>query len=85
MTSFVGPSYVLNTRKADVQRAVNLMPVVNEVPGGKNVAYLDSTPGLTTFSDPSAQYAALLWTEGGYLLQENGGRILLSPLELLTP
>ena len=85
MTSFVGPSYSLNVRKADVQRVVNLMPVVNEVPGGKNVAYLDSTPGLTVFSDPTDEYAALLWTEGGYLLQENGGKILLSPLAVLTP
>ena len=85
MTSFVGPSYTLNARKADVQRAVNLMPVVNEVPGGKNVAYLDATPGLTVFSETVAIYAALLWTEGGYLLQQNGGKLLLSPLEVLTP
>jgi len=49
---FVGGSYELNARKADVQRAVNLCPVVAEVAGAKSVAYLDSVPGLTTFSFP---------------------------------
>lgn len=47
---FVGPSYTLNTRKADVQRTVNMFPVANEVAGGKSAAYLESVPGLVVFS-----------------------------------
>lgn len=77
MIPFVGPSYQLNVRKADVQRVVNLFPVVNEVPGGKSVAFLDAVPGLDTFSDAVAAEAALLLESGGYLLLETGGRILL--------
>lgn len=51
MSNIVGPSYTLNTRKADAQRSVNLMPVMLEAQNGKGVAYLESTPGLTLFSD----------------------------------
>lgn len=55
MVPFVGPSYELNTRDADVQRAVNLYPVANEVIGGKAESYLESIPGLDVFSaDPDA-------------------------------
>lgn len=50
MSNFVGPSYQLNTRKADVQRVVNMLPVMNEVPGGKSAAYMKSVPGLEVFS-----------------------------------
>lgn len=50
MVPFAGPSYTLNTREADVQRTVNLFPVVNEVAGGKADAYLESVPGLDLFS-----------------------------------
>jgi hypothetical protein len=75
--SFVGPSYHLNHRKADVQRAVNLMPVAHEVGGGKSVAYLDSVPGLRTFSTAGAATGALLTEGGGFLLLESGGKILL--------
>ena len=75
MNPFVGPSYSLNARKADVQRAVNLEPVVHEVAGGKSIAYLDSTPGLTMFSAPNEGF--LMLEDGGYLLLESGGRIRL--------
>jgi len=51
MSGIVGPSYVLQNRDADVQRSVNLFPVVNEVQGARSVAYLDSVPGLTVFSE----------------------------------
>jgi hypothetical protein len=47
---FVGPTYALQRRKADVQRVVNLFIVVREVPGSKSVAHLKSVPGLSTFS-----------------------------------
>lgn len=47
---FVGPSYDLDTGKADRQRSVNLFPVANEVAGGKTGSYLQSVPGLDVFS-----------------------------------
>ncbi len=75
--SFVGPSYHLNTRKADVQRVVNLMPVVNEVQGTKSVAYLDSIPGLREFSTTTTGLPSILLESGDYLLLEGGGHILL--------
>lgn len=50
MIPFIGPSYSLNTAKADIQRSVNLFPVTNEVAGGKTEAYLQSIPGLDAFS-----------------------------------
>jgi hypothetical protein len=74
----VGPSYSLNNRKADVQRSVNLFPVVMETPGGKSFAYLDSVPGLREFSRPPLGMTYFLLLEsGGYLLQQSGGRIEL--------
>ena len=76
MIPFVGGSYGLNVRRADVQRVVNMCPVSNEVPGGKAVAYLESIPGLVQFS-ASASSSFLLWETGGYLLNQNGTRIVL--------
>jgi hypothetical protein len=46
----VGPSYNLQTRKADCQRSVNLYPAIMEAPGGKAAAILKPVPGLTLFS-----------------------------------
>lgn len=66
--SFVGPSYHLNHRDADVQRSVNLFPVVNETPGGKNFAYMESVPGLTAFSGGN---------ETGFILLEDGAYLNL--------
>lgn len=80
MTRFVGPSYNINWRRADVQRSVNMYVRVNEAPGGKSPAYLDAVPGLDTFSRALAPLAALrIENSAGYILQENGGRILLEP------
>lgn len=76
MIKFVGPSYQLNARKADVQRLVNMHPVVTEAPGGKSFAYLDQTPGLTVFSAAVA-LGFLLQENGGFLLQESGGNLVL--------
>lgn len=77
---FVGGSYDINARKADVQRAVNLFPVVAEVAGAKAVAYLDSIPGLGVFSaDVAAQGPFLLLQGGGFLLLSTGGKIRLEP------
>jgi hypothetical protein len=76
---FVGPSYTLNARKADTQRTVNMHVVAHEVAGGKAVAYLDSTPGLTEFSARPAPEGLgyLLLEDGGFLLLESGGKIIL--------
>lgn len=71
--SFVGPSYTLQHRKADVQRAVNLMVAPDEAGGGKSAAYLDSVPGLTTFS----AFPVLLLETGAFILYENDGYVLL--------
>lgn len=75
--SFVGPSYTLNVRKADVQRAVNLYPVTTEVAGTKSIAYLDSTAGLTVFSSDVFRTGAILLENGFYLLTESGFKLLL--------
>jgi len=51
----IGPSYDLATPKADVQRTVNMFPVMNEVVGGKTGAYFQQVPGLDVFSEPALQ------------------------------
>jgi hypothetical protein len=75
VSNFVGPSYHLQNREVDVQRSINLMPVVNEVAGGKSFAYLESVPGLRLFA-PRYGFALLL-EDGEYLLLENGVSLLL--------
>lgn len=50
MISFIGPSYELTTRKADVQRVVNMYPMLIASGTGKSPALLQSIPGLTLFS-----------------------------------
>lgn len=47
---FVGGSYLLQHRKADVQRSVNLMPTPIESGSGKSQMYLMPTPGLVVFT-----------------------------------
>jgi len=49
MYPFVGPSYTLATRAADVQRSVNLYPAPIESGSGKAQFILQSIPGLTEF------------------------------------
>lgn len=51
MIPFIGGSYTLGVRKADVQRSVNCYPVATENPGGAVAEYLQSIPGLDVFSD----------------------------------
>lgn len=64
MVPFVGPSYHLATRKADVQRAVNLYPVQNEVVGGKTGSYLQAVAGLDLFSAPYVPPPPCICTDG---------------------
>lgn len=49
MFPFVGPSYTLSTRAADVQRSVNMYPVPIESGSGKAQFMLKSIPGLHQF------------------------------------
>lgn len=48
--SFIGPSYRLDDRKADVQRSINLMPTQIESGSGKTDVFLEPIPGLRIFS-----------------------------------
>jgi len=75
MSEIVGASYNLDVREADVQRTINLMPIVSESEGAKSVTSLQPTPGLVLFSVTVLGY--LLQETGDYLLQENAGRIVL--------
>lgn len=51
--SFIGPTYALSTRKADVQRCVNLFPTLVESGTGKSPGYLQPVPGMAVFSTPT--------------------------------
>lgn len=62
MIPFVGPSYHLDTREADVQRTVNMYLVMNEVEGGRTPRHLKSVPGLVTFS-PDVVPTGPLWLD----------------------
>lgn len=70
---FVGGSYPLRRKKADVQRSINLMPTPIESGSGKSGNYLQSIPGLTQFSDapplppnpPVFYYQTVIWTGNG--------------------
>lgn len=70
MSLFVGPSYNLNTRKADVQRVVNMMPTPVEAAGGKSNSYLAPVPGMSEFSPPSA--GDPFWSDVLFYLPLNG-------------
>lgn len=51
MVPFVGGSYELKRKKADVQRSINFMPTPIESGSGKSPAFLKPIPGLSKFSD----------------------------------
>jgi hypothetical protein len=51
MIPFVGPSYTLATRAADVQRTVNLYPAPIESGSGKSAFMLQSVPGLEAVNE----------------------------------
>lgn len=71
----VGPSYTLATRKADIQRSVNLHLVGMETPG-KAPFIMDSVPGLNLFASMGAavrgivQAANRLFVAAGSTLYE---------------
>lgn len=47
---FVGSSYDMEARSFDVQRSINLYPILSEVQGSKSVSALKKTPGLSLFT-----------------------------------
>lgn len=47
--AFVGPSYQLETRSADVQRSINLRPVPVESGSGSSAFMLKENPGMSVF------------------------------------
>lgn len=61
MTQFVGPSYSLNNRKADIQRAVNLYLSGMEA-AAKSVATLQSVPGLIRRGTVTGEYRGSIET-----------------------
>jgi hypothetical protein len=61
MIPFVGPSYSLALRKADIQRSINMHLVGLEAPG-KAPFVLQSIPGLTLFTDLGAPVRGMLST-----------------------
>lgn len=76
MIPFIGGSYELRARKADVQRSINLFPVMVESGDGSVPAYLKSIPGLVDFADltdeirGSTLAAGRLFTVAGDTLYE---------------
>lgn len=63
---FVGGSYSLDFRKADVQRAVNLYPSMIESGTGKAPAVLNSIPGMAVFATLGAEVRGI-WEAAGRL------------------
>lgn len=61
---FVGPSYQLRTRKADVQRSVNLFPSIVESQTGKAPGILQSVDGLVEFTDLGAPIRGFCFAQG---------------------
>jgi predicted ATP-grasp superfamily ATP-dependent carboligase len=71
----VGPSYNLNSKPADVQRTVNMVPRLIE-PGTERERWaFKDVPGLTAFGSSGLFF--ILMESGGYILNEANGRIQL--------
>jgi hypothetical protein len=51
-SEFVGSTYQMDARSFDVQRCVNLFPIMSEVGTSKSKAALRLTAGLESFSTP---------------------------------
>lgn len=47
---FIGPSYNVEAKSFDVQRSINLYPIISEVGNSKSVSALRKTPGLKLFA-----------------------------------
>ncbi len=71
---FVGPTYNLQSRPADVQRTVNMVPKLIE-PGTERERWAFSdVPGLSVFGNA---FGFILMETSGYVLNEVNGHIQL--------
>ena len=74
MIPFVGPSYALDFRKADVQRSVNWYPALIESGTGKSLAMLAEVPGLQVFATLGAPVRGA-WEVAGRLFAVAGSAL----------
>ena len=79
---FIGPSYTLRVRSADLQRAVNMFVSAVESGTGKSPAILQSIPGLTLFGDLGAEIRGMNFSKerlfaaaGGALYEVNAAGV----------
>ncbi len=81
--AFIGPSYTLDSVKAECQRTVNLYPELDETGQGKNKFTFAGTPGVKFFANmaravvdggagPNANRIRGLWSGGGRLFVATG-------------
>jgi len=91
----VGPSYDMDARSFDVQRTINLYPLMTEVEGSKSVSALTRTPGLSLFAmagggpvrgaiSSTSNRAFIVSGNGFYEIEENGTAVLIDSLETQT-
>jgi hypothetical protein len=72
---FVGSSYLMDARSFDVQRSINLYPLVSEVANSKSITALRGTAGLSLFATAGggAIRGAFSSTSGrGYVVSSDG-------------
>jgi hypothetical protein len=75
MIPFIGPSYQLDTRKADTQRSVNLFLKSVESGTGKARYILESVPGLDLFATLSGEVRGAFATVDGALYAVAGSTV----------
>lgn len=71
----VGGSYLLNCRKADCQRSINVFPSVVESGSGKSPAILKSIPGLVQFSESGAVIRGMRTASNGRVYIVSGNKL----------
>jgi hypothetical protein len=90
---FVGPSYTLAVRDADIQRTVNMFPSIVESGSGKSPSILRSIPGLVEFADLGSEIRGMavandvLYAVGGsgmYSVSNSGAEVLRGSLSTAT-
>jgi hypothetical protein len=70
---FVGSTHELRAWNADVQRSVNVFPVLIESGTGKNVSMLKDIPGLTIFASIGAECRGGFATKGRMFMVAGNG------------
>lgn len=71
----IGGSYTLEALNAECQRAVNLYAETIESGKGKNVGWLNKTPGLSTFCTLGGMSVTGLFTQNGRLWGLSGAKL----------